>query len=201
MPKKTEVSKQLPKKAIYEKFGLNTKEKQRIDNDISRISIINEIYEGNTNIKMSEDTKVIYVLKVVLKQQKFADKTIERISKMIDQKIIMVLEYNEKIKAAVYYTKLLQTEWGNEKDLQIQLKGLDMQSVWENIVMQIGGIQVIKEDTLEEQIIYNENQEKMQKKIEQLEKRARSERQPRKKFEIVEMIKAMKEEVVKNNGC
>ena len=41
LPKSTEVNKQLPKKAIYSKFQLNTVAKAKIDADISRITIVN----------------------------------------------------------------------------------------------------------------------------------------------------------------
>ena len=43
LPKATEMSKQLPKKAIYTKFQMNTAAKAKIDADISRITIVNEI--------------------------------------------------------------------------------------------------------------------------------------------------------------
>ena len=43
LPKATELSKQLPKKAIYTKFKMNTAEKEKIDKDISRITIVNEV--------------------------------------------------------------------------------------------------------------------------------------------------------------
>ena len=42
LPKATELSKQLPKNAIYAKFQMNTAEKAKID-DISRITIVNEV--------------------------------------------------------------------------------------------------------------------------------------------------------------
>ena len=41
LPKSTEMSKQLPKKAVYAKFQMNTAAKEKIDADISRITIVN----------------------------------------------------------------------------------------------------------------------------------------------------------------
>ncbi len=40
LPKSTEMSKQLPKKAVYAKFQMNTAAKDKIDADISRITIV-----------------------------------------------------------------------------------------------------------------------------------------------------------------
>ncbi|HRT83005.1 MAG TPA: DUF4391 domain-containing protein, partial [Oscillospiraceae bacterium] len=43
LPKSTELHRPLPKKTIYEKFQLNTAAKEKIDADISRLTIVNEI--------------------------------------------------------------------------------------------------------------------------------------------------------------
>ena len=43
LPKSTETSKQLPKKAIYSKFNLKAAAKEKIDADISRMTIVNEV--------------------------------------------------------------------------------------------------------------------------------------------------------------
>ena len=43
LPKSTEMSKQLPKKAVYAKFHLNTAAKEKIDADIFKITIVNEV--------------------------------------------------------------------------------------------------------------------------------------------------------------
>lgn len=57
LPKTTEMSKQLPKKAIYTKFQMNTAAKAKIDADISRITIVNGIAPNKVNIPAGEDVK------------------------------------------------------------------------------------------------------------------------------------------------
>ena len=48
--KSTEMSKQFPKKAVYSKFQMNTATKAKIDADMSRITIVNEITPAKINI-------------------------------------------------------------------------------------------------------------------------------------------------------
>ena len=43
LPKTTEMSKQLPKKAIYERFGMNAAAKEKIDAGVARIEIVKEV--------------------------------------------------------------------------------------------------------------------------------------------------------------
>ncbi len=54
-PKSTEMSKQFPKKAVYSKFQMNTATKAKIDADISRITIVNEITPAKINIPAGEE--------------------------------------------------------------------------------------------------------------------------------------------------
>lgn len=198
LPKSTELSKQLPKNAIYAKFQMNTAEKARIDADISRITIVNEVTAAKVNIADGEQVKSFFVLLIALKKKNFEDKTLITISKLIPQKMLLVLEYDGKAKLAIYHSKLMQTEWKRTEDLSIELKGLDMDAVWENIIVQIGNIQIEQGNTLNEQIAADEQRTKIQKEIDRLTKQARAEKQPKKKFELAQQINKFKKEL---EGC
>lgn len=91
LPKSTEMNKQLPKKAIYAKFQMNTAVKDKIDADISRITIVNEISPGRINIPAGEEVGSFFVLLVALKKKDFDEKTIAALSKLIPQNILFVL--------------------------------------------------------------------------------------------------------------
>lgn len=195
LPKSTELSKQLPKNAIYAKFQMNTAEKAKIDADISRITIVNEVTAAKIHIADGELVKSFFVLLVALKRKDFEDKTIITISKLIPQNMLLVLEFDGEAKLATYHTKLMQTEWKPQEDLSIELKGLNMDAVWENIIVQIGGIMIAQGNTLDEQIAVNEQKAKLQKEISRLEKLARAEKQPKKKFDLVLKMKELKTEL------
>ena len=192
LPKNTELNKQLPKKAIYAKFQMNTAAKDKIDSDIARISIVNEVSPARVNIAAGETVRAIYVISVILKNKAFDEKNIITISKIIPQNLIMALEYEGKAKLAVFHTRLMQTDWFDKNSLSVELKGLDLDKVWENIIIQIGNVQFEKGNTLDEQIAADEHRAKLQKEIARLEKLARAETQPKKKFELVQRINKMK---------
>ena len=191
LPKSTELNKQLPKNAIYAKFQMSNAEKGKVDADISKILIVNEVSAAKINIAEGEKVKSFFVLAVILKKKEFDEKTIITISKLIPQNMVLVLEYGTQAKLAVYHTKLMQTEWQEQGRLSLELKGLDMDAVWENIIVQIGGITINQGNTLDEQIAVDEQRSKLQMEISRLEKLARAEKQPKKKFEIVKKIKEL----------
>ena len=195
LPKATELSKQLPKNAIYAKFQMNTAEKAKIDADISRITIVNEVSAEKAHIAAGNQVKSFFVLLVALKKKDFDDKTIITISKLIPQNMLLILECGDEAKLATYHSKLMQTEWKRKEALSVELKGLNLDSVWENIIMQIGGITIDQGNTLDEQIAADEYRKKIEKKIAKLEKQARAEKQPKKKFELAQQIKKLKDEL------
>ena len=197
LPKSTELSKQLPKKAIYAKFNMNTATKDKFDADISKISIAAEISPATTAIAKGETVSSIYVLLVSLKRKDFDEKTIAGLSKLIDQNILFLLDFEGKQKLAVHHGKLMQGEWTDPDSLTVSLKGLNLDSVWENIVRSLEGGEWNDELSLDENIARNEKNEKLQKEIARLEKLARAERQPKKKFELVTKVQKLRREIDK----
>ena len=195
LPKTTELSKQLPKNAIYTKFQMNTAEKAKIDADISRITIVNEVSGEKINIAEGEQVKSFFVLLVALKRKNFDEKTIITISKLIPQNMLLILECGDEAKLVTYHTKLMQTYWKRKEDFSIELRGLNMDAVWENIIIQIGSIKMEHGHTLDEQIELDDKKAKLQKEIAKLEKQARVEKQPNKKFKLAQQANVLKKKM------
>ncbi len=192
LPKNTELNKPLPKTAIYAKFQMSAAEKAKVDADISRLVIVNEVSAAKLNLAPDETVQTFFVLQVVLKRKEFSEKTLLALSRLIPQKMVLLLEHEGQAKLVVYHTKLLQTPWSAPTDLALDIKGLNMAAVWENVVVQIGGIQKQSGNTLEQQIAQDEQRAKLEKEIARLEKLARAEKQPKKKFELVQKINMLR---------
>lgn len=192
LPKSTELNKLLPKKAIYAKFQMNTAQKEQFDGEISRISIVGELSPATTGLAAGTAVKSIFVLLVALKHPDFQANTISQISKLIDQNMLLILEHEGRRKLAIYHSKLIQTDW--MPDCAVTLKGLDLDAVWENLIVQVGGITIEQGNTLDQQIVADEKRAKLEKEIARLEKLARAEKQPKKKFELVTKINLLKKE-------
>lgn len=197
LPKTTELNKQLPKKSIYSKFQMNSVEKEKIDRDISRITIVNEVSPSKISLASGKDIKSIFVMSVLLKRKNFSEQTIVTLSKLIPQNLIMVLQYESEAKVAVYHTKLLQTEWRTLNKFSLSLEGLDFDKVWENIIIQIGDLELEEGNSIEDQIRKDDQKAKIKKEIERLEKQARTEKQPKKKYDLVKKVQKLSEDIWK----
>ena len=73
----------------------------------------------------------------------------------------------------------------------MQLKGLDLSAIWQNVITQVGSIKIEEGHSLEEQIVADEHRAKLQAEIDRLERLARKETQPKKKFELVQKIQRL----------
>lgn len=197
LPKSTEMSKQLPKKAVYAKFQMNTAAKEKIDADISRITIVNEITPAKINIPAGEEVRSFFVLLVALKKKDFDERTVATLSKLIPQNILFVLEFEGQSKQAIYHTKLMQTDWKPTESCIIELRGLNLDKVWENIIRSLELGVWNEELSLDENLTLHTEQEKLKKQIEKLEKQTRDEKQPKKKFELHQKINELKTELLK----
>lgn len=195
LPKATELNKKLPKTAVHAKFQMDTAEKAKIDADISRITIVNEVSATKVNIAPGEKVQAFFVLQVMLKRREFNERTLIVLSKLIPQNMVLLLEYDGLAKLAVYHTKLLQTPWKDPDSLSLAVEGLTMDAVWENVIVQIGGIQVQEGNTLDQQIAQDEQKAKLEKEIARLQKQLWAEKQPKKKFELNFKIKELQKQL------
>ena len=90
--------------------------------------------------------------------------------------------------------RYFSTPWVNREDAAVQLKGLDLDTVLDNIIKDIGNIQIEDGNTLGQQIEIDAQRDKLEKEIARLEKLARKETQPRRKLELVQKINFLKKQ-------
>lgn len=200
LPHTTEIRKQLPKKAIYAKFELKPAQRDGFDADVSRIDIVAVVSPTTVPaIAAGESIKEFYVLAVQLKRKDYDEKNIAMLSKLIPQNILFALQFEDETQLAVYHTKLIRSDWKKADDTMICLTGLNLDTVWENIIKAIGEIQVQEGKTLTEQIQDDERRAKTLKLVAELEKKMAKETQSRKKRELFEMIKKLKRALNEQN--
>lgn len=196
LPKATELAKALPKKAIFDRFKPSPTDRKLFDEQINRMSIVHEISPQTVAIKESADVSAVYVVLVALKTTECDKKNIALLSKLIDQRMLFVLQSGDTARLAVYRAeKVLMSESKPLADWKLSLSGLDLEAVWENIIAQIGGIDLTGGKDLDATIAETDRQEKLQKQITALEKKAMTGRQPRRKWELAEEIRRLKIEL------
>ena len=195
LPKSTEIARQLPKKAIFQKFELKPVQREHFDADVSKMTLLHAISQATLPaLQRGESVETIYVLEVQLKKPDYDPKNLLLLSKLIPQKMLFVLHYQELVQLAIYHTKLICGSWVADDSIELSLEGTSVDAVWDNLVSVIGGIEVAEGNTLTEQIAIDDERAKLLRQIEVLETKARQEKQPRRKLELFEELQNLKNE-------
>jgi hypothetical protein len=196
LPTSTEVRRQLPKKAIFAKFDMKPSQRDSFDGDVSRLDIVGWVSPQTVPaIAAGEEVKEFYVVEVALKRREFDERNIALIAKLIPQRILFALHFEDEIQLAIYHTKLFTSPWKDEDDVVVSLQGLNLDAVWENIVASVGKVEVEQGNTLDEQIVVDEQREKLLQQIAALEKQLRATKQPRRQRELFDGIRNLKEKL------
>lgn len=199
LPHTAEVNKALPKKAIFAKFGLKAAQRDRFDADISRMVISHEISSRSIPALASGDITAIYVVSVLLKRKDFDTANLELVYKLIPQRMVIAITLDDQVRFAIYHERLFFTPWQPADTAAIPLNGLSLDEVWHNLVTTYGDITIADGNTLTEQIIADEQRDKLQRQIATLENKMKREKQPRRKFELHQQILKLKADLCNEN--
>ena len=201
-PKTTEFNKRVPKQMFYEKMSVTPALKKIFVEQIRNIIWTNKIAKSTINLKEGQTVKEIQVIKLSLHSDKFDTSVLRHIDKAIPYHNIYILEFNEKYQVWLRYkdadgslTKYFNTDWLTEGELPLKIDGLNLDTVYENFIVQISGITKDTSSTLSEQIKNSDRIEKLEKEIARLDKQARTEKQPKKAFELSQNINKLKAEL------
>lgn len=192
LPPSTEINKVIPKKTMIEKFSLSGQERTRFESSIHRITITNEVSPRTVNIP-SGDIKRIFILKVELREEDYDTRVISMLFKLIDQRMVLVLQCGIRCRPVVFNDVLIEGEWMIQSDFSLTLEGLDVDDIWNNFLMQVGHIEIEGELGISDIIRMNEERKAKEVRIVQLTKRMMSEKQPQKKRELFEQIATIRE--------
>ena len=197
LPITTEVKKQLPKKAIYAKFNMPTSQREHFDADIARLDIVGMVSSKTVPaLAEGDEVKEIYILAIQLKRKEYDTKNIALLTKLIPQKMVFALHYEEDVQFAIYHTKLITSEWQTSEEASLPLLGLNLGAVWENIVTHIGQIKISEGNSLAEQIKVEEMRTKVKAQIASLTQRLNKEKQFNRQMEINAEIKSLRKQLI-----
>ena len=193
LPNSTLLSKQIPKKAIFEKFALTAAQRKRIDADIARIDIIARLAQDTLPaIATGKEVKEIYVLSVSLKTKSYLPDSIKLLARLIPQRMLFVLCHEQQAQLAIVHEGLHTGNWTMQEDLRIHLSDINFDTLWEHLVVEIGDISLNTEQTLDDRILQKWEQKRILNEIEQLERRIDKEKTLGKQMQMRSQINQRK---------
>ena len=207
LPVSTEFNKRIPKQKFYENIAVTPAMKKAFVEQIKIIYWRNKIAATTLNLAAGGQVTEIEVFEVRLSAPELDESVLRQIAREIPYHILFLLEYEGKYRAVIGYKeaatgktafkvdRYYSTDWLDEDDLPVHLDGLSLDAVYENFVRQIAGEVLADKNgtTLKESVEQQKQREQIEKQIATLEAKIRKEKQPKKKFELVQKLSAMKD--------
>jgi len=189
LPHSTVYGRIIAKDKLYEHGGANEDLQKTIARQIGRIRWANIIAPRTMNIAQDEGISEVELIEVDLRVPlgELDRRIIPLIVKAVPYSLLFKLIKEETVTYALMYDGKFY-----HSDAPPKIIGNGINAVWENIVRQVADLP-LNETNLDDIINENERIEKLTKRIETLERKARAERQPRRKLEYAEEVKKLKE--------
>ena len=208
LPLSTEFNKRVPKQKFYENITVTPAMKKAFVEQIRIIYWRNKIATTTLNLAVGGQVTEIEVFEVRLSAPELDESVLRQIDREIPYHILFLLEYDGKYRAVIGYKEVVagktafkvdryySTDWLDEDDLPVHLEGLTLDAVYENFVRQIAGdvLGTGESASLKDSVEQQKQREQLEKQIVALEVKIRKEKQPKKKFELVQKLNAMKGE-------
>lgn len=202
-PSTTVVGRILPKEEFYKRLPLKSDLKEKFVVDVKRITLSNKLTATTLNLETGGEVTEILFVTIDLKKQQYDGRIMESIARENPHKLIFLLRFEEKALLAVYYTKLYTTTWKSFDEMTLITKGTNLDMVWQGFLEQIAlrdGLTKPRPDEDFDALLHRQEAIlRLQKEIETLEKRAKSEVQPKKKYELFEQLQEKKQILEKYN--
>ena len=205
LPVSTEFNKRIPKQKFYENIAVTPAMKKAFVEQIRIIYWRNKIATTTLNLAAGGQVTEIEVVEVWLSAPELDESVLRQIDREIPYHILFLLEYEGKYRAVIGYKeaavgktafkvdRYYSTDWLDEDNLPVHLEGLTLDAVYENFVRQIAVDVLVEENgtTLKDSVEQQKQREQLEKQIAALEAKIRKEKQPKKKFELVQQMKAL----------
>lgn len=197
LPSATEVKKIIPKRALYSKFQMNTAEQKEFDAAIRQMTIVNEIsLRTIPALQKKEQEKGVFVLAVQLKQEGCAERLLQRLCRLIDQRLLLALCYADKLQLALLFdNKIFLNDFKPAAEQSVTLQGTGLKDIWEHLALQVANLTPSAGLTPASVIANAGRQAEIEAQIAALTKKMFAEKQARKKLTLREAINKLKKEL------
>jgi len=202
-PSTAAVGRIMPKEAFYKRLTLSSEIRGNFVADVKRIVMEYKLAPDTINITKGEEVSEILVLSIELKKQEMDYRIVENIARQNAHKLLFLLKFGNKGQLALYYNKLYKTGWMPLADINLDARGLDLDSIWEGFIEQIALQETVSVDdrlSVPEKLKKQDAILKLQNKIEKLERLSRNEKQPKKRFELYTQLQGLKKKLAEEKG-
>lgn len=207
-PDSTYFGKLVPKNKFYDKLSIDKKLVRSFIDQINSIRWVHKLSADTLNVEKGSIVEEVEVFLIKLKTNELDPNVLRQMDKQLHYHLIFMLEFEEQyqiwtgykeestntaFKVGSYY----HTDWVTEESFSLRIEGLNMDTIYENLVRQIAGGELAKEnnESLKETVERQIAREKLLKDIEKLRAKVRKEKQFNRQVEMNRELKRLNKEL------
>lgn len=204
LPESTYFGKLIPKNNFYDRLTIDKKLERSFINQINSIRWAHKLSADTLNVEKGGTVEEVEVFLIKLKTSELDLNVLRQMDRQLHYHLIFILEFegqyqiwagykeestNTAFKVGNYY----HTDWVTEEAFSLRIDGLNMDTVYENLVRQISGDMLTQEnsESLKETVERQATREKLTKDIERLRAKIRKEKQFNRQVELNKQLKIL----------
>ena len=204
LPESTYFGKLVPKNKFYDKLSIDKKLERSFIDQINSIRWAHKLSANTLNVSKGSIVDEIEVFHIKLKTSELDLNVLRQMDKQLHYHLIFILEYDEQyqlwtgykeesVNTAFKVGNYYHTDWVMEDSFPLRIDGLNMDNIYENLVRQIAGNELVKEndESLKETVERKAEREKLEKEIERLRAKVRKEKQFNRQIELNAQLKKL----------
>lgn len=209
-PKNTEFGKRIPKQKFYDNLNVSSDLKRVFVEQIKVVYWRNKIAPTTINVAAGKEVNELEVFEVSLSQKGLDEAALLQIDREIPYHILFILSFEGQYQAWIGYKEAAasgnyafrvdsyyHTDWMSEDDLQFNLEGLSLDTIYENIVRQIAGddLKNEKSDSLKISVEKDRKRRELEKRILAYQVKIHKEKQLNRQMELNGKMKQLRKEL------
>lgn len=204
LPEKTYFGKLVPKNKFYDKLAIDKKLERSFIDQIASIRWVHKLSADLLNVEKGSITEEVEVFLIKLKTSELDLNVLRQMDRQLHYHLIFILEHEdwyqlwtsykeESVSTAFKVGNYYHTDWVTEETFSLRIDGLNMDTVYENLVRQIADDTLVQEnsESLKETVERQAAREKLEKDIEKLRGKIRKEKQFNRQVELNKQLKAL----------
>ena len=208
LPESTYFGKLVPKNKFYDKLTIDKKLERSFIDQINSIRWVHKLSADLLNVEKGNIVVEVDVLLIKLKTSELDLNVLRQMDRQLHYHLIFILEFEEQYQLWTGYKEestntafkvgnYYHTDWVTEETFSLRIDGLNMDTIYENLVRQIAGGELAKEnnESLKETVERQQAREKLEKDIEKLRAKIRKEKQFNRQVELNAKLKKSIEEL------
>lgn len=204
LPESTYFGKLVPKNKFYDKLAIDKKLERSFIDQINSIRWVHKLSVDTLNVEKGGTVEEVEVFLIKLKTSELDLNVLRQMDRQLHYHLIFILEFEEQYQlwtgykegstnAAFKVGNYYHTDWVTEDTFSLRIDGLNMDTIYENLVRQIAGDTLTQEnsESLKETVERQAAREKLTKDIEKLRAKIRNEKQFNRQVELNKQLKAL----------